>query len=171
MKEAGSANRRIARHMDRSDEAIRRCWQERVDNSRFQRHDGSGRPRVTADRVRLAVTAPDSSDKSHFQLCPYNHRKRVWRRLVQQADPAFTTAQNTSIQSEVMVWGAISFESRSFWTSLEQDNAKTHMTRVTMNCLKACQTLFWPASLPDRSPIEHVWKKDDKKATTSAMEC
>ncbi|GFV95979.1 HTH_Tnp_Tc3_2 domain-containing protein [Trichonephila clavipes] len=118
MKETGSANRRIARHMGRSDAAIRRYWQKRVHNSRFQRHDGSGRPRTTVDRearliVRSAVTIHDSSlqrclarsgwnyadwehiefsDKSHFQLCPDNHRRRVWRRLVQRADPAFSTA-------------------------------------------------------------------------------
>ncbi|GFV57307.1 HTH_Tnp_Tc3_2 domain-containing protein [Trichonephila clavipes] len=65
-KEAGWANRRIACHMGRSDEAIRRCWQERVEYDRFQRYDGSGRPRVTADvedrfTVRSAVTASDSS--------------------------------------------------------------------------------------------------------------
>ncbi|GFW91970.1 HTH_Tnp_Tc3_2 domain-containing protein [Trichonephila clavipes] len=66
LKEGGWANRRIARQMARSDAAIRRCWQEWVENNRFQRHDGSGRPRATADRedrliVRSADTAPDSS--------------------------------------------------------------------------------------------------------------
>ncbi|GFW39548.1 uncharacterized protein TNCV_3908571 [Trichonephila clavipes] len=50
MKEAGSANRRITRQMGGSDGAIRRCWQERMDSGRFQRHDGSGRPWATADR-------------------------------------------------------------------------------------------------------------------------
>ncbi|GFV76651.1 HTH_Tnp_Tc3_2 domain-containing protein [Trichonephila clavipes] len=60
------ANRRIARHIGRSDEAFRRCWQEWVDSSRFQCHVGSGRPKATADRegrliVRSAVTALDSS--------------------------------------------------------------------------------------------------------------
>ncbi|GFS56429.1 hypothetical protein TNCV_4302621 [Trichonephila clavipes] len=41
-------------------------WYDRVDCGRFQRHDGSGRHRATADRedrlvVRSAVTVPDSS--------------------------------------------------------------------------------------------------------------
>ncbi|GFX13754.1 HTH_Tnp_Tc3_2 domain-containing protein [Trichonephila clavipes] len=66
MKEAGWINRRIARHMGRNDAAIRRCWQEWVDKGRFQRHDGSGRPRTTADQedrliVRSASIARDSS--------------------------------------------------------------------------------------------------------------
>ncbi|GFW59396.1 HTH_Tnp_Tc3_2 domain-containing protein [Trichonephila clavipes] len=65
-KKAGWANRRIARHIGRSDAAIRRCSQEWVGNGRFKRHDGRGRPRATADRenrliVRSAVTASDSS--------------------------------------------------------------------------------------------------------------
>ncbi|GFW49792.1 HTH_Tnp_Tc3_2 domain-containing protein [Trichonephila clavipes] len=55
--------------MGRSDAATRRCWQEWVANGRFQRHDGSGRPRATADREdRLifisAVIAPDSSSSA-----------------------------------------------------------------------------------------------------------
>ncbi|GFU88304.1 HTH_Tnp_Tc3_2 domain-containing protein [Trichonephila clavipes] len=66
LKETGWANRRIIRDMGLSDAAIRRCWQGKVNNGRFQRHDGSGRPRATADReerliVRSAVSAPDSS--------------------------------------------------------------------------------------------------------------
>ncbi|GFX38160.1 HTH_Tnp_Tc3_2 domain-containing protein [Trichonephila clavipes] len=52
--------------MGQRDSAIRRCWQEWVDRGRFQRHDGSGRSRATADRedrliVRSAVTASDPS--------------------------------------------------------------------------------------------------------------
>ncbi|GFU12688.1 HTH_Tnp_Tc3_2 domain-containing protein [Trichonephila clavipes] len=56
LKEAGWEKRRIARHMGRTDAAIRRCWQEWVENGRFQHYDGSGRPRATADReFRLIV--------------------------------------------------------------------------------------------------------------------
>ncbi|GFW28913.1 HTH_Tnp_Tc3_2 domain-containing protein [Trichonephila clavipes] len=59
-------NRRIALHMVRSNAAIKRCWQEWVENGRFQRPDGSGRPMTTTDRedrliVRSAVTESDSS--------------------------------------------------------------------------------------------------------------
>ncbi|GFY00316.1 HTH_Tnp_Tc3_2 domain-containing protein [Trichonephila clavipes] len=52
--------------MGRSDTAIKSCWQERVDNSRFQRHDSSRRPKATVDQkdrliVISTVTALDSS--------------------------------------------------------------------------------------------------------------
>ncbi|GFV21302.1 HTH_Tnp_Tc3_2 domain-containing protein [Trichonephila clavipes] len=42
LKEVGWANRRIAHHMGRNNAVIRRCWQEWVDNGRFQCHDGRG---------------------------------------------------------------------------------------------------------------------------------
>ncbi|GFV91230.1 HTH_Tnp_Tc3_2 domain-containing protein [Trichonephila clavipes] len=49
LKEAGWKNQRIARYMGRRVAAIERCWQEWVDSGRFQRPDGSGRPRATAN--------------------------------------------------------------------------------------------------------------------------
>ncbi|GFX84970.1 HTH_Tnp_Tc3_2 domain-containing protein [Trichonephila clavipes] len=57
---------KIARLMGRSDVAFRRYWQECINNGRFQHHDGTGRPRATADWedrliVRSDVTEPDSS--------------------------------------------------------------------------------------------------------------
>lgn len=258
LKEAGWTNRRIARHLSRSDATIRRCWQGWVENGRVQRQDGSGRPRATTNRedraiVRSAVTAPSSSlstirrstqtpvstmtihrrlrernlrsrrplrhlpltpahcrarlqwcmarsgwndadwgrivfsDESRFQLCPDDHRRRVWRRTGQRGDPAFTIARHTGPQQGIMVWGAISFDSRTPLVVIrgtltaqryvddilrpvllpfllqypglvfQQDNARPHTARVAMNCLQACQTLPWPARSPDLSPIEHVW--------------
>ncbi|UYV77770.1 hypothetical protein LAZ67_15002210 [Cordylochernes scorpioides] len=66
LKEAGWSNGLIARHLCRSDAAIRRCWQEWVNNGRLQCQDGSGRSRDTTERedraiVRTAVTASDST--------------------------------------------------------------------------------------------------------------
>ncbi|GFW96298.1 hypothetical protein TNCV_572691 [Trichonephila clavipes] len=47
-----------------------------------------------------------------FQLCPDDHRKRVWRR--QLVDPVFTIARHTGPIPEVMVWGAIFLQPESF---------------------------------------------------------
>ncbi|GFS69370.1 HTH_Tnp_Tc3_2 domain-containing protein [Trichonephila clavipes] len=52
------------------------------------------------------------SDEFRFQLCPDDDRRRVWRPQGQHANPAFTTALNLGPQTEVMVMGAISFDSR-----------------------------------------------------------
>ncbi|GFV68034.1 HTH_Tnp_Tc3_2 domain-containing protein [Trichonephila clavipes] len=200
LKEAGWANRRITRHMGRSDAAIRRrCWQEWMDSCRFHHHDGRDRQRATADWedrliVISAVTAPDSSvstitrvtrirvstitierrlikrnlhlyrplrhlplmpahcqacggarkfsvtplchallqwylarpgwnqadwgrivfsDGSRLQLCSDDHRRRVWRRPGQRADPTFTIARHTGHKQGVLVWGAISFDNQT----------------------------------------------------------
>ncbi|UYV63544.1 SEC14L2 [Cordylochernes scorpioides] len=184
LKEAGWSNRPIARHLCRSDVAIRRCWQKWVNNGRIQRQDGSGRPRATTERedrtiVRMAVAAPEStlttiqrvtgtqvsqmtfnrqlrernlrarrplrclpltpvhrkvrlqwcrerstwkcadwgrivfSDESRFLLCPDDRRKRVWRRPGLRVDPGLTVEHHTGPQQGVMVWGAISFDSRT----------------------------------------------------------
>ncbi|GFX70421.1 transposable element Tc1 transposase [Trichonephila clavipes] len=53
------------------------------------------------------------SDESCFQLCPDDHRRRVWRRPGQCADPAFTIACHTGPQLGVIVWGAVSFDSQT----------------------------------------------------------
>ncbi|GFV06763.1 transposable element Tc1 transposase [Trichonephila clavipes] len=98
-----------------------------------------------------------------FQLSPGDHRSRVWRRTGQRADSAFTVARHAGPLPGVMVWGAISFDSRTFWSSLEatcctaQDKARLHTARVAMNCLTACQALPCPSRSPNLSLIKHVW--------------
>ncbi|GFS85971.1 transposable element Tc1 transposase [Trichonephila clavipes] len=111
------------------------------------------------------------SDESHFQLCPDDHRRSVWRHPGQCADPAFTIARHTDSQSRVMVWGAISVYSQTPLVAIgdtltaeqyvnnilrtvllpfllqypglifQQDNARSQTARVAMDYLKACQTL------------------------------
>ncbi|GFT23097.1 hypothetical protein TNCV_1858421 [Trichonephila clavipes] len=43
------------------------------------------------------------SNESCFQLCPDDHRRRVWRRPGQHADNAFTIVRDTGPQLGVMV--------------------------------------------------------------------
>ncbi|GFU07290.1 SCAN domain-containing protein 3 [Trichonephila clavipes] len=91
LKEAGWANRRIARYMGQSAVAFRRCWQEWVvENRRSQRHDGSGQPKATAYRddrliVRSAVTAPDSSLSTIRRvICSRVSTMIIQRRLIER---------------------------------------------------------------------------------------
>ncbi|GFV07632.1 transposable element Tc1 transposase [Trichonephila clavipes] len=134
-----------------------------------------------ADRGRIVFI-----NESRFQLCPDDHRRRVWRSPGQRADPAFTIVRPTGPQPRVIVWGAISFDSRTPMVVIrgtltaqwyvdnilrtvllpflqqhpglifQQDNARPHTIRVAMNCLTACQTIPWSARSPDLSPIEYV---------------
>ncbi|GFW13243.1 hypothetical protein TNCV_4121411 [Trichonephila clavipes] len=105
-------------------------------NGRFQCHDGSGRPRATADRedrliVRSAVAVPDSS-LSTIRRVTHD----VWRRPGNRADDAVTNARYTAPEPGVMAWGANSFENRAPLVVIQQDNARPHTARVAMNCLQ-----------------------------------
>ncbi|GFY36384.1 transposable element Tc1 transposase [Trichonephila clavipes] len=80
-------------------------------------------------------------------MCPDDHRRHVWRRPGQRADPAFIISHHTGPQQEVMYPSLI----------FQQNNVKPHTTRVAMNYLTAYQTLPWPAKPLDPSPNEHVW--------------
>ncbi|GFW24530.1 transposable element Tc1 transposase [Trichonephila clavipes] len=124
LKEGVWANRRIARHMGRSD---------------------VGKNGWTVADFRAMMVAVDlgTHDESRFHLCPGDHRRRVWRRPKQRADPVFIIARPTGPQQGVMYPGLIFL----------QDNAGPHMARVAKNCLTAYQTLPWPARSPDPSPI------------------
>ncbi|GFX38965.1 HTH_Tnp_Tc3_2 domain-containing protein [Trichonephila clavipes] len=66
LREAGWSNRRIGRHLGRSDMVVARCWQQWVTEGRVYRRGGSGRPRNTNDREdrairRVATSAPTTS--------------------------------------------------------------------------------------------------------------
>ncbi|GFW55461.1 uncharacterized protein TNCV_118451 [Trichonephila clavipes] len=93
----------------------------------------------------------------------------------------------------VMVWGAISCDSRSTLivmrriltgqpsvndilrphvgpflnglpvTVFQQDNARPHTARVAQVFLIHIQTLPWPVRCPNLSPVEHVWDQLKRK--------
>ncbi|GFW12504.1 HTH_Tnp_Tc3_2 domain-containing protein [Trichonephila clavipes] len=186
--------------MGQGDAAFRICWQEWVDNGRFQRHDGSDRPRATGDwenrliwliernlpsyqplrnlpltpahcPARLQSCLARSgwnhadcgriafSDESCFRLCSDNHRRHVWRRPGQRADPAFPFAHNTGSQPEVMIRGGISFDFR----------APLVFIRGTLTYQRLSNTSL--ASQIARSLSSQACLGYDGKVTASTREC
>ncbi|GFT86177.1 hypothetical protein TNCV_3257631 [Trichonephila clavipes] len=84
------ANRRIGRHLGRSDMVVARCWQ--ITEGRVYRRGGSGRPRNTNDREdrairRVATSAPTTSLAIQRHLPPSRHpvpsRETIRRRLTE----------------------------------------------------------------------------------------
>ncbi|GFT19059.1 transposable element Tc1 transposase [Trichonephila clavipes] len=93
LREAGWSNRRIGRHLGRSDMVVARCWQQWITEGRVYRRGGSGRPRNTNDREdrairRVAPSAPTTSLASiQRHLPPSRHpvpsRETIRRRLTE----------------------------------------------------------------------------------------
>ncbi|GFU31443.1 HTH_38 domain-containing protein, partial [Trichonephila clavipes] len=89
----GWSNRRIGRHLGRSDMVVARCWQQWITEGRVYRRGGSGRPRNTNDREdrairRVATSAPTTSLASiQRHLPPSRHpvpsRETIRRRLTE----------------------------------------------------------------------------------------
>ncbi|UYV83620.1 hypothetical protein LAZ67_23001706 [Cordylochernes scorpioides] len=127
------------------------------------------------------------SDESRFCLSSDSRRVRVWRRRGERSNPAAIVERPTVRQREIMVWGAIAYDSRSPLLRIQgtmtaqryvddvlrpvtlpylqgvpnalyqQDNARPHTARIIQQALQDVQMLPWPPYPPDLSPIEHVW--------------
>ncbi|KFM77750.1 Transcription initiation factor TFIID subunit 5, partial [Stegodyphus mimosarum] len=118
----------------------------------------------------------------------------------QRSQSAFVLQRHTAITLGVMVWGTISYDSRTslviLRTSLtargyvdtilrpvalpfmarharaifQQDNARPHSAHISLDCLHAVATLPWPARPPDFSPIEHVCEGQEKESEKANQE-
>ncbi|UYV65181.1 hypothetical protein LAZ67_3003480 [Cordylochernes scorpioides] len=127
------------------------------------------------------------SDESRFCLSSDSRRVRVWRRRGERSNPAAIVERPTVRQRGIMVWGAITYDSRSPLLRIQgtmtaqryvddvlrpvtlpylqgvpnalyqQDNARPHTARISQQALQDVQMLPWPPYSPDLSPIEHVW--------------
>ncbi|GFW55825.1 transposable element Tcb2 transposase [Trichonephila clavipes] len=116
LREAGWSNRRIGRHLGRSDMVVARCWQQWITEGRVYRRGGQCRLDFCRPRATWSVTdwrRVIFSDESRFSLSADDHSTRVWRRTGQRSDPAFIVERHTAISQGVTVWGAISWDTRS----------------------------------------------------------
>ncbi|GFU78755.1 HTH_38 domain-containing protein [Trichonephila clavipes] len=96
-------DRRIGRHLGRSDMVVARCWQQWITEGRVYRRGGSGRPRNTNDRERscnqksghLAPTTSAVSIQRHLPPSRYpvpskNHKETTDRDWLEEPTSAKT---------------------------------------------------------------------------------
>ncbi|GFT79249.1 transposable element Tcb1 transposase [Trichonephila clavipes] len=169
MKTAGWSTRRFAGQVDRSECAVRNCWEQWTRERTHAWKTGSGTTRKTRRRedrriVREALVDPTVtrstiradvvfSDESRFVLGTEDNHVRVWRRPGERYNPPHNLLRHTARTAGVMVWEAIAYDSRS--TLIVMRGTLTGQ-RYVDDILRP-HTLPWLARSPDLSPVEHVW--------------
>ncbi|GFX50245.1 transposable element Tcb1 transposase [Trichonephila clavipes] len=100
------------------------------------------------------------SDESRFVYGTDDNRVRVWRSA---GERRFTLiVKRGALSGQRYVDDILRFRVGHFLNGLpgaifHQDNARPHTARIAQDFLRHLQTLPWPASSPDLSPVEHVW--------------
>ncbi|GFV45987.1 transposable element Tc1 transposase [Trichonephila clavipes] len=129
------------------------------------------------DRAKFELVPP----LRHLVLTPAHCRARLqWclARSGRRDEPTFTISRHTGLEPGVMVWGAVSFDSRNPLVVIRgtltaqryvYDNLGTFcyssfcsslvlfFSKNMPNHIPHGLTLPWPSKSPDLSPVEHVW--------------
>ncbi|GFX42887.1 transposable element Tc1 transposase [Trichonephila clavipes] len=182
MKTAGWSNRHVAGQVDRSECAIRNCWEQWTQEGTHARKTGCGVNRKTTRRedrriVRQALVDPtvtrstiraDVGVAIVLQTISRHHAEaNLKSKCPFRALPLTPEHQQLRLQWcqarsmwNVTDWQKVVFSDESRFGLGKDDNrvrVSRHPARVAQDCLRHFQTLPWPARSPDLSPVEHVW--------------
>ncbi|GFT71222.1 transposable element Tcb2 transposase [Trichonephila clavipes] len=132
-------------------------------------------PSTPPFRVVPRTRKLDLSDELGFNLRSDDNRVHVWRPRGERLIHVFALQRHTAPTAGVIVWGAIAYNTQSSLVLIrgtmtaqryvhdnlqthvlplmqrlpepifQQDNAQTHTTRVSQECLCTVATLPWPA--------------------------
>ncbi|GFU54738.1 transposable element Tcb2 transposase [Trichonephila clavipes] len=161
MKTAGRSTRRVAGQVDRSECAVRNCWEQ-------------GTPEVTRSTIRADVGVAIVPQTISRHLAEANLKsKRPFRALPLTPEHRQLRLQWCQARSmwNVTNWQNVVFSDESrfvlgtddnvvrVWRrpgAIFQHNARSHTARVAQDFLRHFQTFPWPVRSSDLSPVEHL---------------
>ncbi|GFT16719.1 transposable element Tc1 transposase [Trichonephila clavipes] len=170
MKTAGWSTRRVAGQVDRSEFAVRNCWEQWTREGTHAPKTRSGATRETTRRedrriVRQALVDPTVTRSTiradvgatiilqtiSRHLAEANLKsKRPFRALP-------LTPEHRQMRLQWCQARLMTFPKWSPRAIFQQDNARPHTARVAQDFRRHFQTFPWPARSPDFSPVEHMW--------------
>ncbi|GFS60803.1 transposable element Tcb2 transposase [Trichonephila clavipes] len=152
-KTAGWSTRRVAGQVDRSECAVRNCWEQWTREVTNARKTGSGGTRKTTRREDRRIVRQSLMDPT---VTRSTIRADVGVAIVPQTISRHLAEANLKSKRPLRAL-PLTPEHRQLRAIFQQDNARPHTVRVAQDFLRHFQTLPWPARSPDLSPVEHVW--------------
>ncbi|GFY21299.1 transposable element Tc1 transposase [Trichonephila clavipes] len=165
MKTAGSSTRRVAGQVDRSECAIRNCWEQWTREGIHARKTGSGRTKTNLKSKHPFRALPLTPEHRQLRLqhCQARSTWNVtdWQNVVFSDESRFVLGTDDNL---VRVWRRHGpFLNGLPGAIFQQDNARPHTARVAQDILSHFQTLPWLARSPDLSPVKHVWDQPKRQ--------
>ncbi|GFV47095.1 transposable element Tcb2 transposase [Trichonephila clavipes] len=171
MKTAGWSTHRDAGQVDRSECAIKNCWElwKRVVTRSTIRSDVG--VAIVSQTISRHLAETNLKSKSPFCALPLTPEHRKLRLQWCQARSMWNITDWQKVVFSDEFWLVLGTDDNRVrvWrrpgpfliglpgSIFQQDNARPHTARVTQKFLRHFQTLPWPARSPDLSPVEHVW--------------
>ncbi|GFX10031.1 transposable element Tc1 transposase [Trichonephila clavipes] len=158
MKTAGWSTRRVAGQVDRSECAVRNCWEQWIREGTHARKIGHlAEANLKSKRPFRALPLTPEHRQLRLHWCQARSMWNVtdWQKVVFSDESRFVLGTD---DNRVRAWRRPGpFVNGLPGAIFQQDNARPHTARVAQDFLRHFQALPWPARSPDLSPIEHVW--------------